>query len=127
MTSVPQVSPGDMVLWHDSIVHAVEAQHQGTGDSSVMYIPAIPLTAANHSYVLQQRKAFLSGRVPFDFPGGEGEANFAGRATEEEIKSLEARQAMGLAPFEKTAGMTDAEKALIDECNANLAALEAEA
>ncbi|ORY46228.1 hypothetical protein BCR35DRAFT_297286 [Leucosporidium creatinivorum] len=126
MTSVPQVSPGDMVLWHDSIVHAVEAQHQGTGDSSVMYIPAIPLSQNNFSYVLQQRKAFLSGRVPFDFPGGEGEARFKGRATEKGIKSVEARQAMGLAPFEKTEGMTVAEKALIDECNAKVEALEAE-
>lgn len=123
MTSTPKVHPGDMVLWHDSIVHAVEAQHQGAGDSSVMYIPAIPLTRANFDYILQQRRSFLAGRPPADFPGGVGESQFVGRAMEQDIVGLEARRAMGLAPFEKTEGMTEAEKRLIDECNAKLAAL----
>lgn len=29
LISAPQVSPGDVVLWHDSIVHAVESVHAG--------------------------------------------------------------------------------------------------
>lgn len=29
---------------HCDVVHAVEAQHRGLGDSSVLYIPAVPLT-----------------------------------------------------------------------------------
>lgn len=29
LISAPKVSPGDVVLWHDSIVHAVESVHAG--------------------------------------------------------------------------------------------------
>lgn len=29
---------------HTDVVHAVEADHNGTEDSSVLYIPAVPLT-----------------------------------------------------------------------------------
>ena len=31
-------------LGHCDLVHAVEAEHNGPGDSSVLYIPAAPLT-----------------------------------------------------------------------------------
>lgn len=42
----------DGVVWltwweatgHCDLVHAVENEHVGVGDSSVLYIPAIPLT-----------------------------------------------------------------------------------
>jgi hypothetical protein len=51
MTSVPKVNPGDMVFWHcvskisssrlptsflcfQDVVHAVEEEHTGTGDSA---------------------------------------------------------------------------------------------
>ena len=65
ITSIPRVEPGDFVFWHCGMfsligkwslrlliilpdgIHAVEAKHGGTGDSSVMYIGAAPLTAAN--------------------------------------------------------------------------------
>ena len=67
--SVPRVDPGDQVfctyhcasssslvgegplligtdtyVGHCDVIHAVEHQHRGTSDSSVMYIPAVPLT-----------------------------------------------------------------------------------
>ena len=29
---------------HTDVVHAVEGEHNGAGDSSVLYIPAVPLT-----------------------------------------------------------------------------------
>lgn len=64
MTAIPIVQPGDQVYCmcsfmvpgliemltrtyspgHCDVVHAVELQHKGKGDSSVMYIPAVPLT-----------------------------------------------------------------------------------
>ena len=63
VVSIPRVEPGDQVycewmcagllcaivaheFWigHTDIVHAVEAEHNGAGDSSVLYIPAVPLT-----------------------------------------------------------------------------------
>ena len=44
VVSIPRVEPGDQVYWHTDIVHAVESEHNGPGDSSVLYIPAVPLT-----------------------------------------------------------------------------------
>jgi hypothetical protein len=34
MTSVPKVYPGDMVFWHCDLIHSVEIEHTGTGDSA---------------------------------------------------------------------------------------------
>lgn len=39
-----KVEPGDQVYWHCDVIHAVEKTNAGKGDSSVMYIPAVPLT-----------------------------------------------------------------------------------
>ena len=67
IVSIPRVEPGDQVycecigshachfyvvcqrteavlLGHTDVVHAVEAEHNGTEESSVLYIPAVPLT-----------------------------------------------------------------------------------
>ena len=61
VVSIDFVEPGDQVYcasdrlpryqkltWttpgHCDLIHAVEAEHTGTGDSSVLYIPAAPLT-----------------------------------------------------------------------------------
>jgi hypothetical protein len=70
MVSIPHVAPGDQVYcelyvlldpmlfnwlkWlpltgHCDLVHAVEAIHRGDSDSSVFYIPAVPLTL--HKYL----------------------------------------------------------------------------
>lgn len=38
MTSVPRVSPGDAVFWHCDVVHSVEREHTGSGDSAGMLI-----------------------------------------------------------------------------------------
>ena len=32
------------VFWFSDVIHAVEKTHAGKGDSSVLYIPAVPLT-----------------------------------------------------------------------------------
>ena len=85
MTHVPQVRPGDYVAWHcDSklsilqlkllgalviywiAIHAVDKTHAGKDDSSVMYIPACPLTEANADYLVRQREAFFEGTSPPD-------------------------------------------------------------
>lgn len=42
---VPTVRPGDHVFWSGDTIHAVESVHNGSQSSSVMYIPAVPLTA----------------------------------------------------------------------------------
>lgn len=69
VTSIPRVEPGDQVycesnsasracrlglklllpLGHCDLVHAVESEHMGKGDSSVFYIPAVPLTVQKYA------------------------------------------------------------------------------
>ena len=84
MVHIPQVNPGDYVVWHcDSkfgrripttdiytvanvqyiAIHAVDKMHNGKGDASVMYIPACPLTEANAEYLVRQREAFAEGKI----------------------------------------------------------------
>ncbi|KAM0789026.1 hypothetical protein ACM66B_003092 [Microbotryomycetes sp. NB124-2] len=125
MTSVPHVEPGDVVFWHDHTIHAVEPQHSGQNDSSVLYIPAIPLTRSNLDYLVDQKQRFLEGLPPSDFPGGEGESKFEGRGKKEDLERVgeDALRMMGFAPFVKKDGMSDLEKSLVDECNERLGLL----
>ncbi|PPQ78587.1 hypothetical protein CVT25_010563 [Psilocybe cyanescens] len=100
MVSIPRVEPGDQVYWHCDVVHAVESRHGGLGDSSVFYIPAVPLTLHNASYLRDQRINFLAGLPPPDFPGGQGESKFVGRASADDVPlSGAARQLYGLEGF----------------------------
>ncbi|KZT27114.1 DUF1479-domain-containing protein [Neolentinus lepideus HHB14362 ss-1] len=117
MISVPKVEPGDQVYWHCDGVHAVESHHRGKGDSSVLYIPAMPLTLYNAHYLASQRNAFLHGYPSPDFPGGEGESRFTGRATPEDIKTVAGRRLLGLAPFEIPVNATEGERKVIEEAN----------
>ncbi|KAF8071601.1 hypothetical protein FPV67DRAFT_1622090 [Lyophyllum atratum] len=96
MTSVPKVFPGDTVFWHCDVVHSVEQEHTGTGDSAVMYIPAVPLTPNNQSYVERQKETFLAGQRPPDFPKGPTEDNFIGIGRADDIVAPIGRRAMGL-------------------------------
>ncbi|KAH9481804.1 Tubulin beta-2 chain [Psilocybe cubensis] len=96
MTSVPKVYPGDMVFWHCDVVHSVEREHTGTGDSAVMYIPAVPLTPQNRAYVERQKETFLAGQRPPDFPKGPGEAEYIGTGTIADVISQVGQRAMGL-------------------------------
>lgn len=123
MTSIPRVEPGDCALWHCDQVHAVESEHEGLPgqDSSVMYIPAIPLTHQNFEYISYQRQSFEQGIPPPDFPGGEGESKHIGRGTPDDINDIVARRAMGLEPFEIRSEMSASERRLVEECNAQLA------
>jgi hypothetical protein len=52
----------------------------------VLYIPVCPTTKASAEYVVRQREAFRAGTPGPDFPGGEGELQHIGRATEEYVK-----------------------------------------
>jgi len=99
MISVPKVNPGDMVFWHCDVIHSVETEHQGLGDSSVMYIPAAPLTPQNLEYIKRQRGAFLRGLAAPDFEGDPetegGESNCVKRGVITNIHAA-GLQAMGL-------------------------------
>lgn len=101
MIHVPEVRPGDYVAWHCDSLHAVDKIHTGKGDSSVLYIPACPLTETNAEYLVRQREAFLNGTPGPDFPGGIGESEHTGRMTKKDVKIAGGEQAliaMGLRP-----------------------------
>ncbi|KAK3348793.1 hypothetical protein B0T25DRAFT_458798 [Lasiosphaeria hispida] len=86
MVHMPEVKPGDYVVWHCDTIHAVDKTHSGMSDSSVLYIPVCPTTEANARYVARQRDAFLHGTPAPDFPGGGGESAHIGRPTAEHVK-----------------------------------------
>ena len=103
MVHIPQIRPGDFVVWHCDTIHAVDKVHNGKGDSSVMYIPVCPTTKANADYMARQRDMFLSGEPAPDFPGGKGESEHIGRPGTEyvaEIGGDEGLRSMGLAKLE---------------------------
>ncbi|RXW18802.1 hypothetical protein EST38_g7055 [Candolleomyces aberdarensis] len=117
MTSIPRVEPGDYVFWHCDGVHAVESKHAGSGDSTVMYIAAAPLTTRNAEYLAKQRATFLSGVPPPDFPGGKGENGFIGRTSEEDLKTSEARRGMGFEKFVAREDATEGEHIVVRAAN----------
>lgn len=96
MVSVPRMYPGDTVWWHADMCHAVEVEHNGPGDASVMYIAATPSTKSNKTYMKGQKDRFLKYEPPEDFSGGSIEANFKGFPGEKGILSgEEGRRAFG--------------------------------
>lgn len=102
MVHVPDVRPGDYVAWHCDVIHAVDKVHKGTGDSSVLYIPACAFTEMNAEYLVRQREAFAKGLPGPDFPGGKGESEHVNRMSEKDVEKaggIEALRAMGLAPW----------------------------
>ena len=97
------------------VIHAVDKSHAGKSDSSVLYIPACPLTPINAEALARQRDTFLSGVPGPDFPGGKGESEHIGRPGLDEVESWtgeEGLRAMGLSKFvvesEKGAGVEKA-------------------
>lgn len=52
-----------------------------------------------------------------DFPGGEGETNFKGRATPDDVKGSEARTLFGLEPYGVPEGATKGVKETIEQAN----------
>ncbi|KAI4102957.1 MAG: hypothetical protein L6R37_004107 [Teloschistes peruensis] len=122
MFHIPRVRPGDYVAWHCDTIHAVDKVHRGASDSSVMYIPACPLTEANAEYLARQRETFAEGLPAPDFPSSsEGESQHRGRLTPEYVMkniSLEAQRAMGLVAFPAEAkGVLEQEREVMRSAN----------
>jgi len=104
MVDVPLIRPGDYVVWHCDTIHAVDPIHNGSGDSSVLYIPVCPLTETNARYLARQRDAFLNGTPGPDFPGGKGESEHIGRPGRElveEVSGPEGLRGFGLQRWEE--------------------------
>ena len=120
MVSMPHVEPGDYVAWHCDTIHAVDKEHRGKEDSSVLYIPACAMTKSNLDFLTRQRMSALRYSPPPDFPGagGDGEIGFKGAVDWERV-SEEGQRAMGLGrcPWEVKQGMSEGERRIIEEGN----------
>ncbi|KAL1297666.1 hypothetical protein AAFC00_006219 [Neodothiora populina] len=120
MIHVPTVQPGDYVVWHCDGIHAVDSIHQGKADSSVLYIPACPLTVGNAAYLHRQRQCFLQGTPSPDFPGGVGESSHVGVATSEDIARVggsRGLRAMGLERWNVEEAETAGEQEVMRQAN----------
>lgn len=124
MVHVPEVKPGDFVIWHcdgkilsvhsfselcDTIIepklviHAVDKIHKGQSDSSVLYIPICPVTEKNAEYLLRQKKAFIDGTPGPDFPGGQGESQHINRPSVSYLRAHSNSKGLRAFGFEKLA------------------------
>ncbi|KAK4891320.1 hypothetical protein LTR27_010123 [Elasticomyces elasticus] len=121
MVHVPKVRPGDYVSWHCDTIHAVDKVHAGKSDSTVMYIPACPLTVGNAEFLARQREAFLTGRPCPDFGGGVGESEHVGRPGPNDVEKVndgDGLQAFGLKAFDGEAErLSVGQKEVIDRAN----------
>ncbi|KAL8377264.1 hypothetical protein RB595_008105 [Gaeumannomyces hyphopodioides] len=120
MVPMPEVEPGDYVVWHCDTIHAVDPKHSGTSDSSVLYIPVCPVTELNAAYLARQRQAFLAGTPGPDFPGGKGESDHVGRPTAEYARThadLQGLQAFGLEKLTIPDGIRPGARAVLEKAN----------
>ncbi|KAK9345106.1 hypothetical protein V1522DRAFT_382931 [Lipomyces starkeyi] len=121
MIPVPKVQPGDYVAWHCDTIHSVDPRHDGKSDSSVLYIPAVPMSIPNLQYLVRQRTALKKFSPPPDFPdaGGKGESGFVGRGTEADFTSAEGLRAAGCGSlkWDVTNAQSPAELALLETAN----------
>jgi hypothetical protein len=107
MVSIPSVGYGDGVFWHCDQVHAVEPKNDmKTEDSTVLYIPSVPMCQRNSEYLKRQRDAFLKGKTPPDFPGNDCEETIDQRAKVDDMTEQE-KIGMGLLPFPVAASDDD--------------------
>ncbi|KAI9508212.1 hypothetical protein F5148DRAFT_1275852 [Russula earlei] len=101
MVSAPRVEPGDQIYC----------------DSSVLYIPAVPLSVRNAEYLRDQRHNFERGLPAPDFPGGKGESFFLSRGGQEHIQGRTGLRALGFKAFDIPAGASAGEAQAVLEAN----------
>jgi hypothetical protein len=121
MLHMPRVYPGDYVSWHCDTIHAVDSVHAGKSDSSVLYIPACPLTISNAEFLARQREAFINGTPGLDFGGGKGESEHVGRPGVQDVEAVnpeEGMRAFGLKEWDSSeAGLTAGQREVMDRAN----------
>ena len=120
MVNIPRVEPGDFVAWHCDTIHAVDKEHRGKADSSVLYIPACAITRNNLEFLNRQRMSALRYSPPPDFPGagGDGEVDFHGAVDWGSVQQ-DGKRAMGLGDqkWKTQEGMSEGERQIIEEGN----------
>ncbi|KUI60199.1 Uncharacterized protein YbiU [Cytospora mali] len=123
MVHIPQVKPGDFVVWHCDTIHAVDFEHKGKGDSSVLYIPVCPITEINAQYVSKMRAAWRNGMPGPDFPGGKGESEHVDRPAEQFLRSVadvDGLASVGLEPLPEPVNGSEGEKEVVRRANSIL-------
>ncbi|KAL2110843.1 hypothetical protein VUR80DRAFT_615 [Thermomyces stellatus] len=114
MITVPRLGRGDYILWHPDLIYAIDRPATSNpalsfmpppaSPTTIMYIPACPLTQTNALYLARQRKAFLLGHPSPDFGGDRGEREHMGRPGVQDVNEAggeDGLRAMGLLPFEE--------------------------
>lgn len=139
MVHVPTVRPGDYVAWHcDSksssvrafthqlrlqyvlAIHAVDSEHRGQSDSSVLYIPVCPTTEHNAKFVVRLREAWQKGTPGPDFPGGKGESEHVDRPDESFVRyvtNADGLASVGLQPLDEAKAGSGGETEVVRRVN----------
>ncbi|KAJ2962337.1 hypothetical protein NQZ79_g2461 [Umbelopsis isabellina] len=121
LVTIPDVQPGDFVLWHCDLGHSVEFTHNGNKDSSVAYIGASPMCPMNAEYLVRQKETFRQGGKGPDFVERDGdlgpEEKFTeGRPTADDLSDI-GKKMMGFAPYEVSSEDDEKTRAVTEKCN----------
>lgn len=123
LVTIPDVQPGDYVLWHCDLAHSVEYTHNGEKDSAVAYIPASPMCPLNARYLVAQRSTFLEGSSCPDYQFRHEDPTFEplyeNRASEEDLSEV-GKKLMGFAPYTADDNDDQRTKDVVAKCNAIL-------
>ncbi|EAQ93462.1 hypothetical protein CHGG_01697 [Chaetomium globosum CBS 148.51] len=139
MVPVPHLEPGDYLVWHPDLIHAISPHPASPTTTTThpnptahLYLPACPLTQTNALYLARQRKAFLQGHAgpDFDLVGGSGstagvgmragESGHAGRPGAEAVGAAGGEaglRAMGLLAWDEEEADEDEEREVLAMAN----------
>ena len=141
LVTIPHLNPGDYVIWHPDLVHAISNTSPTTfpnlntkrnTNTTALYLPACPLTQTNALYLSRQRKSFLLGYPgpDFDVTGhtrssnrSKDERHHASRAGVQEVNNAggdDGLRAMGLLPWDEEDAESDAEREVLAMANSIL-------
>ncbi|KAH7156253.1 hypothetical protein EDB81DRAFT_382168 [Dactylonectria macrodidyma] len=121
MVHIPRLEPGDYLVWHCDAVYALDRlSRPDLPCTTIMYLPACPLTQTNALYLARQRKAFLLGHPSPDFGGVFGESARTGSSGVQEVGEaggVEGLRAMGLLPWDEDEARDDTEQEVLEAAN----------
>ncbi|KAH6990762.1 hypothetical protein BKA56DRAFT_628305 [Ilyonectria sp. MPI-CAGE-AT-0026] len=121
MVHIPRLEPGDYLVWHCDAVYALDRlRRPDLPGTTIMYLPACPLTQTNALYLARQRKAFLLGHPSPDFGGVFGESARTGNSGIQEVGEaggVEGLRAMGLLPWDEDEASDDTEQEVLEAAN----------
>ncbi|KAJ4003230.1 hypothetical protein NW752_012175 [Fusarium irregulare] len=122
MIPIPKLEPGDYLVWHPDAVYALDRRHRlNTPPTTIVYLPACPLTQTNALYLAHQRKGFLQGEPGPDFTGAlTGDITIGGEQAVREVGEaggVDGMRAMGILPWDEDEAQDDIEYAVLEMAN----------